>query len=293
VNIIEIKNLTKNYGKARGIIDVSLEVEQGEIFGFIGPNGAGKSTAIRTLLGLIYPTSGSAEIFGKSCTKNPEVRKEVGYLPSEVFYYDNMRVIDLLKYSASFYKKDCTKRIIELAEIMDLDLKKKIDDLSFGNKKKVGIVQGLLHEPKLIILDEPTSGLDPLMQQKFFELISQENKKGATVFFSSHILSEVQKMCGRIAFIKDGKIIKLEKMSTLQENNYKSIKIEAKAAIAKEYFNISGVSKLEVKGNVADFIFKGNINSIMKKIADMELTNILIDEPDLEEIFMHYYAKEG
>jgi ABC-2 type transport system ATP-binding protein len=293
VNIIEIKNLTKNYGKARGIIDVSLEVEQGEIFGFIGPNGAGKSTAIRTLLGLIYPTSGSAEIFGKSCTKNPEVRKEVGYLPSEVFYYDNMRVIDLLKYSASFYKKDCTKRIIELAEIMDLDLKKKIDDLSFGNKKKVGIVQGLLHEPKLIILDEPTSGLDPLMQQKFFELISQENKKGATVFFSSHILSEVQKMCGRIAFIKDGKIIKLEKMSTLQENNYKSFKIEAKAAITKEYFNISGVSKLEVKGNVADFIFKGNINSIMKKIADIELTNILIDEPDLEEIFMHYYAKEG
>jgi len=293
VNIIEIKNLTKNYGKARGIIDVSLEVEQGEIFGFIGPNGAGKSTAIRTLLGLIYPTSGSAEIFGKSCTKNPEVRKEVGYLPSEVFYYDNMRVIDLLKYSASFYKKDCTKRIIELAEIMDLDLKKKIDDLSFGNKKKVGIVQGLLHEPKLIILDEPTSGLDPLMQQKFFELISQENKKGATVFFSSHILSEVQKMCGRIAFIKDGKIIKLEKMSTLQENNYKSFKIEAKTTLVKEYFNISGVSKLEVKGNIADFIFKGNINSIMKKIADIELTNILIDEPDLEEIFMHYYAKEG
>jgi ABC-2 type transport system ATP-binding protein len=292
MNVIEIKNLTKGYGKARGIIDVSMNVEAGEIFGFIGPNGAGKSTAIRTLLGLIYPTNGSAKIFGKSCTESPEVRKEVGYLPSEVFYYDNMRVIDLLNYSASFYKKDCTKRINELAQAMDLDLKKKIDDLSFGNKKKVGIVQGLLHEPKLIILDEPTSGLDPLMQQKFFELIAQENKKGATVFFSSHILSEVQKMCSRVAFIKEGKIIKLEKMSTLQENNYKRIKIETKAAISKEQFNIKGVSKLEVKGNTTDFIYKGNINSIMKKLADMELSNISIDEPDLEEIFMHYYAKE-
>lgn len=292
MNVIEIKNLTKNYGKARGVTNVNLNVEQGEIFGFIGPNGAGKSTTIRTLLGLISPTSGSATIFGKNCNDAPEVRMEVGYLPSEVFYYDNMRVIDLLKYSASFYKKDCTKRIKELAEVMDLDLKKKIDDLSFGNKKKVGIVQGLLHEPKLIILDEPTSGLDPLMQQKFFELIEQENKKGATVFFSSHILGEVQRLCSRVAFIKGGKIIKLEKMSTLQENTYKKFSIDAKAVIAKEYFELTGVSKLEVKGNTVDFIYKGNINSIMKKIADIELRNLTIVEPDLEEIFMHYYAKE-
>jgi ABC-2 type transport system ATP-binding protein len=292
MNVIEIKNLTKNYGKSRGIINVNLNVEEGEVFGFIGPNGAGKSTTIRTLLGLIYPTSGSAAIFGKSCTEHPEVRKELGYLPSEVFYYDNMRVIDLLNYSASFYKKDCSKRIKELAEIMDLDLKKKIDDLSFGNKKKVGIVQGLLHEPKLIILDEPTSGLDPLMQQKFFELIARENEKGATVFFSSHILSEVQRMCSRVAFIKEGKIIKLEKMSTLQENSYKKFHIEAKAQIVKDAFGLNGVSKLELKGNTADFIFKGNINSVMKKLSEIELRNISIEEPDLEEIFMHYYMKE-
>jgi ABC-2 type transport system ATP-binding protein len=292
MSVIEIKNLTKHYGKSRGISNVNLTVEQGEIFGFIGPNGAGKSTTIRTLLGLIYPSEGSATIFGKSCIQNPEVRKELGYLPSEVFYYDNMRVIDLLKYSASFYKKDCTKRINELAEIMDLDLKKKIDDLSFGNKKKVGIVQGLLHEPKLIILDEPTSGLDPLMQQKFFELIGEENKKGATVFFSSHILGEVQKMCSRVAFIKEGKIIKLEKMSTLQENSYKRISIETKAPVNMETFKISGVSKLEAKGNSVDFIFKGNLNSVIKKIAEVDLRNISIEEPDLEEIFMHYYAKE-
>ena len=292
MNVIEMEKLTKNYGKSRGITDVNLTVEQGEIFGFIGPNGAGKSTAIRTLLGLIYPTSGSAKIFGKSSSEFPEVRKKVGYLPSEVFYYDNMRVIDLLKYSASFYKKDCTKRISELAEIMNLDLKKKIDDLSFGNKKKVGIVQGLLHEPELIILDEPTSGLDPLMQQKFFELIAEENKKGATVFFSSHILSEVQKMCSRVAFIKEGKIIKLEKMSTLQENNYKKISIEAKSEIVRDFFDFNGVSKLIVNGSSAEFIYKGNVNFIMKKIAEMELSNISIEEPNLEEIFLHYYAKE-
>lgn len=292
MNVIEIENLTKNYGKARGIIDVNLNIEEGEVFGFIGPNGAGKSTTIRTLLGLIHPTSGSAKIFGKSCSESPEVLKEVGYLPSEVFYYDDMKVMDLLKYSASFYKKDCSKRIHELAEIMDLDLSKKIDDLSFGNKKKVGIVQGLLHEPKLIILDEPTSGLDPLMQQKFFDLIAQENKKGATVFFSSHILGEVQKMCSRVAFIKEGKIIKLEKMSDLHENSYKRIKLETRAAVSKESLTMAGISKLELKGNTADFIFKGNINAIIKKISELDLINLTIDEPDLEEIFMHYYVKE-
>ncbi|MGM0921457.1 MAG: ABC transporter ATP-binding protein [Bacillota bacterium] len=294
MNVIEIKNLTKTYGKARGISDISFNVEQGEIFGFIGPNGAGKSTTIRTLLSLIFPTSGSATIFGKDCIQSaPEIKKEIGYLPSEVFYYDNMKVKDLLKYSASFYKKNCSKRIKELAEIMDLDLNKKIDDLSLGNKKKVGIVQGLLHEPKLIILDEPTSGLDPLMQQKFFELLEEENKKGATILFSSHILSEVQRLCNRVAIIKEGKIVTVEKISTLQENTYKKFEIEAKSKLEQNYFHLSGLNNLEVNNNVASFIFKGNINTVMKKIADIEITNLWIEEPDLEEIFMHYYEKEA
>lgn len=293
MNVIEIKNLTKSYGKARGIIDISFNVEEGEIFGFIGPNGAGKSTTIRTILALIKPTSGSATIFGKDCIKDaPEIAKEIGYLPSEVFYYDGMKVIDLLKYSASFYKKDCTKRINELAEAMDLDLNKKIDDLSFGNKKKVGIVQGLLHEPKLIILDEPTSGLDPLMQQKFFELLSIENKKGATILLSSHILSEVQKLCARVAIIKEGRIIKLEKMSTLKDNRYKRFKIELEQEILKDYFKLKGVNNIEMDGNIVSFLFKGNINIIIKKISEIEVSNVWIEEPNLEEIFMHYYEKE-
>lgn len=294
MNVIEIKNLTKSYGKARGIIDLSFNVEEGEIFGFIGPNGAGKSTTIRTLLALIYPNSGSATIFGKDCIKfAPEIAKEVGYLPSEVFYYDKMKVIDLLNYSASFYKKDCSKRIKELAEIMDLDLKKRIEDLSFGNKKKVGIVQCLLHEPKLIILDEPTSGLDPLMQQKFFDLILEENKKGATVLLSSHILSEVQRLCNRVAIVKEGRIIKLETISNLTENNYKKFKIEVKSEVDKDYFKVKGVNKLEIEDNIVSFLFKGNINLIIQKLANLEISNVWVEEPSLEEIFMHYYEKEA
>ncbi|MGG3912901.1 ABC transporter ATP-binding protein [Rossellomorea vietnamensis] len=294
MNVIEIHSLTKNYGKSRGISDVSFHVEEGEIFGFIGPNGAGKSTTIRTLLSLIHPSSGSATIFGKDCIEfAPEIAKEVGYLPSEVFYYDNMKVIDLLKYSASFYKKDCTKRIKELADMLNLDLTKKIDDLSLGNKKKVGIIQGLLHEPKLIILDEPTSGLDPLMQQKFFELLQAENKKGATILFSSHILSEVQRMCDRVAIIKEGRIVQVEKISTLKEKNHKKFKVESKGNFDPTYFEMDGVSNLEIKDRQICFLFRGDINKVMKKIADIEISNLWIEEPDLEEIFMHYYEKEA
>ncbi|MED1469160.1 ABC transporter ATP-binding protein [Bacillus salipaludis] len=292
MNVIELNHLTKTYGNSRGITDISFHVEEGEVFGFIGPNGAGKSTTIRTLLSLIYPTSGNAMIFGKDSVKYaPEIKKEIGYLPSEVFYYDNMKVKDLLKYSASFYKKDCSKRMKELAEIMDLDLNKKIDDLSFGNKKKVGIVQGLLHDPKLIILDEPTSGLDPLMQQKFFDLLKEENKKGKTILFSSHILSEVQKMCDRVAIIKEGRLVKVEKISTLRENNHKKFKLETKAPLTN--LTIDGLTNLEVKDNITSFLYSGNINLILKKLSELELENLWIDEPDLEEIFMHYYEKEN
>lgn len=294
MSVIKITNLTKTYGNSRGISNVSFTVEEGEIFGFIGPNGAGKSTTIRTLLSLIYPTSGSGEIFGKDCIEcAPEIAKEIGYLPSEVFYYDNMKVIDLLKYSASFYKKDCSKRIKELAELLDLDVTKKIDDLSLGNKKKVGIVQGLLHEPKLIILDEPTSGLDPLMQQKFFDLLEKENKRGATILFSSHILSEVQRLCDRVAIIKEGKIVQVEKIRTLKENNHKKFKIEVTKPVDQDFFEVPGVNNLKMKGNIITFLFRGDINTVMKKIAEVQIANLWIEEPDLEEIFMHYYEKEA
>jgi ABC-2 type transport system ATP-binding protein len=289
MSIIEVNKLTKYYGKARGIIDVSFSVDEGEIYGFIGPNGAGKSTTIRLFCSLIYPSSGDAKIFGKDCIEHgPEIRQEIGYLPSEVFYYDRMKVLDLLKYSASFYDKDCTRRLHELSEIMELDLKRRIDDLSYGNKKKVGIVQGLLHQPKVILLDEPTSGLDPLMQQNFFNLIKEENERGATIFFSSHILGEVQKMCNRVAIIKEGSIINIQDIKTLQKDNYKKIRVEA-LDLDEKRFNVDGVTNLEKDNGVVRFFYKGDINTITRLISEKEVSDVTIEEPTLEEIFMHYY----
>jgi len=289
VSIIEVNNLTKYYGKARGIVDVSFNVDEGEIFGFIGPNGAGKSTTIRLFCSLIYPSSGEAKIFGKDAIKyGPEIRQDIGYLPSEVFFYDRMKVIDLLKYSASFYKKDCTKRMVELSEIMELDLHRRIDDLSYGNKKKVGIVQGLLHEPKLLLLDEPTSGLDPLMQKKFYKLIRDENERGVTVFLSSHILGVVQKMCSRVAIIKEGSIVDIQDVRTLERDNYKKIHIVSDE-IDEKRFNIPGVIKLEKENGAVSFFYKGDINRITRAISEQEVSDVTIEEPTLEEIFMHYY----
>lgn len=296
MSVIQTDNLTKYYGKSRGIENVNLSVEEGEIFGFIGPNGAGKSTTIRTLLGLIKPTSGSATVFGRDITTDgPAIREEIGYLPSEVFYYDNMRARDLLRYSASFYKKskhDMEARMNCLAKSLDLDLNKKIDDLSYGNKKKVGIIQGLLHSPKLIILDEPTGGLDPLVQATFFELLKQENKQGATVLFSSHILSEVQKLCHRVAIIKEGSIITVEQIDALRKNSYEKVTLELAAPVNRTMFQLKGISDLRVVRERVSFLYRGDVNAVIKLLVGMRLKNVSIEEPELEEIFMHYYKKD-
>jgi len=289
MSIIEATNLTKYYGKARGIVDVSFKVEEGEIFGFIGPNGAGKSTTIRLMLSLIHPTSGSATVFGKDVTRlGPEIRRDIGYLPSEVYYYEGMKVIDLLKYSASFYECDCNKRLRELSEIMELDLNRRISDLSYGNKKKVGIVQGLLHSPKLLFLDEPTSGLDPLMQRKFFNLIREENARGVTVFFSSHILGEVQRLCTRVGIIRDGGIAEISDIRTLQQNNYKKVRVTTDG-VAPAFFEFPGASNLVSENGSVNFFFKGDINLVLQKISTIQVSDVTIEEPTLEEIFMHYY----
>ena len=289
MSIIGVTNLTKYYGKARGIVDVTFSVEEGEIFGFIGPNGAGKSTTIRLLLSLIHPTSGSAAVFGKDVvTHGPEIRREIGYLPSEVYYYEGMKVIDLLKYSASFYEGDFTKRIHELSEIMELDMSRRISDLSYGNKKKVGIVQGLLHSPKLLFLDEPTAGLDPLMQRKFFNLIRAENARGVTVFFSSHILGEVQRLCTRVGIIREGKIAEISDIRTLQQNNYKKVAVMA-AGVNPAFFDLPGVTNVQSEDGAVRFFFKGDINAVLRKISGIPVTDVTIEEPTLEEIFMHYY----
>lgn len=288
MEIIEVDHLTKYYGKSRGIKELSFSVEEGELFGFIGPNGAGKSTTIRLLLSLIHPTSGSARVFGKDVTKEgPDIRKQVGYLPSEVFYYDDMRVIDLLKYSASFYDGDSTARMAYLSDLMGLELNRRIRDLSYGNKKKVGIVQGLLHSPKLLLLDEPTSGLDPLMQHKFFDLIREENKRGVTVFFSSHILGEVQRLCQRVAIIREGSLVELANISSLQKNNYKKIQISIEQSI--DLSGLAGVANIQNEDGTTQFFYRGDINLLLRHLNSLEIVDLNIEEPTLEEIFMHYY----
>ncbi len=289
MSIIEVTNLTKYYGKARGIVDVSFTEEEGEIFGFIGPNGAGKSTTIRLLLSLIHPTSGSARVFGKDVTTHgPEIRRDIGYLPSEVFYYEGMKVIDLLKYSASFYNCDCTQRMHELSETMELEMNRRISDLSYGNKKKVGIVQGLLHSPKLLFLDEPTAGLDPLMQRKFFDLIREENARGVTVFFSSHILGEVQRLCNRVGIIREGRIAEISDIHTLQQNNYKKVRVAAEG-LKPASFDLPGVTNLQTENGTVNFFFKGDINTVLQRLGGVKVLDVTIEEPTLEEIFMHYY----
>jgi len=288
--IIEIKNLSKFYGRQRGIENVSFSVNEGEIFGFIGPNGAGKSTTIRTLLALFEPTGGSAAIFGKDCTKAAaEIAKDVGYLPSEVAYYDNMKVKELLSYTAALYKKDCTAVINTLCQRLHLDQKRKIADLSFGNKKKVGIVCALLHSPKLIILDEPTAGLDPLVQQTFFEILKEENTRGATIFFSSHILSEVQRFCQRVAILKDGRLISVGDIKELTENGYKKVSVIAKNVVPADYFKADNITQLMQDGVSASFMYKGDVDVLFKKIAKLGIIDAFVEEPSLEEIFLHYY----
>lgn len=240
---IVLNELTKHYGKHRGINNLSFSVNQGEFFGFIGPNGAGKSTTIRTLMGLIRPTGGSASIFDLDChSKASVIARDVGYLPSENSYYENMKVRELLQYTADLYGMDCKTKMKELADRLNLDLSRKIADLSLGNKKKVGIVSAIMTSPKLIIMDEPTSGLDPLIQQAFYDILKEENSRGATVFFSSHVLSEVQKLCDRVAILKEGQLIGIQSIKELRESGYKKVSLSAKEAIPRDFFDLSGIA---------------------------------------------------
>lgn len=288
--VIEINHLKKYYGKTRGVEDVSLHVNEGEIFGFIGPNGAGKSTTIRCALSLIFPTSGEIRIFGKDAVKDRvAIAREVGYLPGEVFYYDNMTVRDLLNYSASFYGKVTKKQTDALCELMELDPSKRIEDLSLGNKKKVGIVQGLQHDPKLIILDEPTSGLDPLMQQRFFHLIEERRRGGATVLFSSHILSEIKRLSDRIAIIRNGQIEDVNTVMGLESNAYKNILVQAPEERLTLLDRFTGLEPKLVSPGERQYLYRGDIAALLAELNLAAPTNLTIEDPSLEDIFMHYY----
>lgn len=292
VPIIDITNLSKSYGRSRGIENVNLQIGEGEIFGFIGPNGAGKSTTIRILMNLIFPTAGSARIMGMDVIRETKkIKSQVGYIPSDANAYSSMDVHEFLGYCARFYNvKNTDQRIGELAGLFELDLKRKIAELSSGNRKKVSIVQSLLHSPKLLILDEPTTGLDPLMQSLFFDLLRSENRRGMTIFLSSHILGEVQMLCKRVAIIKEGKIIQVEDIETLRKKQLKKVYIETEEKIEAETFTVTGVEKVTTgTGNIITFMYSGNINDLLNILSGNRLTNLMIEEPSLEEIFMHYY----
>jgi ABC-2 type transport system ATP-binding protein len=291
-SVIDITDLTKFYGKSRGIENVNLEIGRGEVFGFIGPNGAGKSTTIRILMNLIFPTGGSARILGMDVvSKTKEIKGKTGYIPSDANAYSYMVVEEFLNYFARFYNvQDAAARIKELANLFELDLKRKISDLSTGNRKKVSIVQSLVHRPVLLIMDEPTTGLDPLMQSLFFDLLRKENQKGMTIFFSSHILGEVQMFCRRVAIIKEGKIIQLEDIDTLRKKQLKKVTIEFDEQVKPENLSFPGVVNLILgPGNSLSFMFSGNIIGLVSFLSGKMINNLMIEEPSLDEIFMHYY----
>lgn len=283
--ILEIKNLTKYYGKILGVKDLSLTLYEGEIFGFIGPNGAGKSTTIRSIMNLINKTQGSILFNGKELEKDDIKSKElIGYLPSEIHLYDDLTVKEMLDYHESFYKKDCHKRRKELVKKFKLDESKKVEELSLGNLKKLGIVLSFMHEPKLLILDEPTSGLDPIMQQVFYELLKEEKNKGTTIFYSTHILSEISKICNRVGIIKEGNLLTVETMEEIEKKNLNFVTIKSND-IAKIITNL----KLDIKPNEENTIRFKNEISPDKLIKIVAKYKILIEEATLEDIFMHYY----
>jgi ABC-2 type transport system ATP-binding protein len=290
--VIEITGLSKSYGKARGIENVNLEIAGGEIFGFIGPNGAGKSTTIRILLNMIFPSAGSARIMGMDVVRETKMIKTiVGYIPSDANAYHAMDVHSFLEYCCRFYDAPGGgQRIRELSDLFELDLGRKIAHLSMGNRKKVSIVQSLLHSPKLLILDEPTTGLDPLMQAKFFDLLRAENRNGMTIFFSSHVLSEVQTLCRRVAIIKEGKIIRIEDIETLRKKQLKKVNVETVDPIDEKTFHIQGMEGIaNISGSLMSFMYSGEINELTALLSGRRLTNLTIEEPSLDEIFMHYY----
>lgn len=297
---IEISGLTKNYGKRRGVKNISLTVKEGDIFGFLGPNGAGKSTTIRSMLGLIRFQEGQIRLLQRDAVKNRrEVLSQIGYMPSEAMFYPTMKVKDVIAFaaeasdagraaafaagnagketggagaagSAGTGRRDCTEESERICELLKVDREKKIEELSLGNRKKVSIVCAMQHKPRLLILDEPTSGLDPLMQEAFFKLILEYNAQGTTCFLSSHVISEVKRYCRNAAIIRDGAIIRVDTVENLSKSNLRRI-------------------KLTENGIVEEFVHTGSMKELLKKLEGRNVEDLLIEEPSLEELFIHYY----
>lgn len=274
-NAIAISNLTKTYGKNRGVSGISLEVKKGDIFGFLGPNGAGKSTTIRSMLGMLKFQEGTIKILQMDAVKQQkEILRKVGYMPSEAMFYPSMRAKDVIRFAAKARNLDCTQEADRICQLLEVNMDKRIEELSLGNRKKVSIVCAMQHKPELLILDEPTSGLDPLMQEAFFKLILEYNSQGTTCFLSSHVLSEVKKYCKNAAIIKEGKIIRVDSVENLSKSNLRRVRIWE-------------------DGQEKAFSYTGEMKKLIGELEGRNIEDLLIEEPSLDELFMHYYEQEA
>ena len=289
--IINTAKLTKFYGKQLGIEDVDLEVKRGEVFGYLGPNGAGKTTTIRMLLDFIRPTRGSATVFDLDIRQSSvEIHRRVGYLNGELALYNDMTGEDLLKYLGNLRGGLDWKYVKELATRFECDLPRRIQGLSLGNKQKLGLLQAFMHKPELLILDEPTNGLDPLMQHQFYDLLSEIKKEGRTIFLSSHILPEVEKVCDRVGIIRQGRLVTVETIESLKSHSVRKLEIHFAGPVPKDKFiSISGVRDIIVEDSILTCTVVGSLDALIKAAAQFEVVNIISREPTLEEIFMTYY----
>lgn len=285
MNVIETQNLTKYYGKIRGVEDLTFSVKKGEIFGFLGPNGAGKTTTIRTLLGYLQPTRGTATIFGKNIDEDiVEIKREVAYIPGDLNLYNHLTGKQFLDYFASLRNRKMVL-LDELLEIFDVPLNRKIKGYSKGMKQKLVIIQAFMDDPEMVIMDEPTLGLDPLLQQKFYDFLIKQKKRGKTMFLSSHILSEVDRVCDRVGIIKDGNLIALEDVETLKSKRGKIVKLKIK----EKPETFKGPKDMTIRNGWIEFIAMDDIDSWIKKFSKYTIQDLIINDFSLEDIFIHYY----
>ncbi len=292
--VIQTENLTKFYGKHRGVLELDLEVEQGEVFGFLGPNGAGKTTTIRLLLDLIRPTKGRAKVFGKDVhVDSLEIRRRIGYLPGDLATYENLTGHELLTYFGNLQGGVDEKYTEALAERLTLDLTRPIRTLSTGNRQKVGLVQAFMHKPELVILDEPTSGLDPLVRREFFSIVDETKADGRTVFLSSHVLAEVERTADRVGIVREGRLVIEESVESLKEKAVRKLEIQFSKPVPLEPFQgLSGVREVTAEDSVIQCVVEGSVDALIKAAAQFEVVNVTSHEEDLEAIFLSYY-KEG
>lgn len=290
---ITASGLTKFYGDAPGIIDLDLDIAEGEVFGFLGPNGAGKSTTIRTLLNFLYATSGSATVLGLDIEKDTvEIRRRTGYLPGDLALYETMTAREFLLYFANLRKVDTLANVSQLADRFELDLDRRISDYSTGNRQKVGLVNAFMHEPELLILDEPTAGLDPLMQQEFQHLINETRAAGRTVFLSSHILSEVDRVADRVGIVRESRLIAVDTVEAFKAAAQATISLRFTEAVDPQAFesldDVTSVSQRN-DGHVIVVTISGSVDSVIKKAAEYQVESVSTRDDELEEVFLTYY----